>query len=128
MVPEIIAKIKAERYAISRPELINGTYKNYLDSGLIYMTLCEFGSRRSPIAAEAATNKNIATLFLIGGLKGIEENFGNAIFNQLTDIINQTPRVAVILRQNELKYYPKTLSRLKHTIYENEGYFIENLV
>ena len=56
MTEGIIERIKKDRYAISRLGLIDGSYQNYLSEGLKAVTLCEYGSLRSPNAAESATN------------------------------------------------------------------------
>jgi len=127
MTSELITRIQKDRCAIARPRLIDGTLQEYLQEGLECITLCEYGSLRSPIAAEIATKKAFPTLFLIGGLKGLEENYGYEIFTQLIESINRTPHIAVILRTREVPYYSRVLPLLNYQIYENEGCFVELL-
>lgn len=118
------------RYGIARPHVLDGTYLDeFLLQGLQWLTLCEFGSKRSCDSAKRATDSyNIPAMFLIGWLKGILEYHTHP--DELTAIVNRinmTPNVAVILKPNEVSYYDKVLPKLQYQLFQSEDHYIDHI-
>lgn len=114
---ELISVVRGLNYKVSRVDLRNDLIKGVPSNrnGVMDLAICAYGAFKSKKFAIQRTDlEEIPTLFLEGGLSGVQSNYGNDIYRDLVNRINQFSNVHIVLWYSEVYLFKKILSDLRY--------------